>query len=150
MRINGKSIIYFVSKHYGLTMQEMEGQSREQRVALPRQISMYLMRKYATHLSYPAIGRLLGDRDHTTILHGDRKIAEKVMNDPDFLDEMMALEGLLQERLGVMSPYASAAESLAQEAVMIEEAIERLTQQLARQFEKLKSVQSSQAILRVA
>lgn len=60
---------------FGVTKDEMRSKSRLRRISRPRQIVMYLAREL-TPASYPMIGRHFGGRDHTTILHGKRKIAE--------------------------------------------------------------------------
>lgn len=64
-----------VSAYFGLPQIEMSSDRRAREVARPRQISMYICSRL-TPLSTPAIGRLHGGRDHTTVLHGIRQIAK--------------------------------------------------------------------------
>lgn len=64
----------------GITMQEIDSQSREQRFARPRMVAYALCREM-TRASLPAIARQFGGRDHTTILSGARKVAEILERD---------------------------------------------------------------------
>lgn len=65
-----------VAAKWGVTLDELRGEIRARRVAWPRHEAMYEM--YATGLfSLPQIGRFLGGRDHTTVLHGCRRHAER-------------------------------------------------------------------------
>lgn len=70
-----KKLIEYVVAYYDLTMDEMLGKSREQRLAFPRQIAMYLLREEAK-CSFPAIGTHMGGRDHTTAMHAVSKIGD--------------------------------------------------------------------------
>lgn len=90
MRVTGRQVIDFVAERHGLTFQQMTGQQRVTCVARPRQIAMYVMREVCPHLSLPAIGRLLGGRDHTTILHGIQRIEALIHTQEDVLKEVLA------------------------------------------------------------
>lgn len=66
------AILAGVATKHGLTVAEMKGPGRARRVAWPRQEAMWLI--YLTgRYSRPQIGRFLGNRDHTTVLHGCRE-----------------------------------------------------------------------------
>ena len=83
-------IISAVAEHYNVTVADLQSKKRSKEYALPRQIAMYLIREMTT-LSTTAIGRELGDRDHTTVMHGCDKITETINSDPTFrrsLDEL--------------------------------------------------------------
>lgn len=69
--------------HFGIPKESMTCKARYRSVARPRQIAMFLMRELCPHLSYPGIGRVMGRRDHTTVMHGVRKIEELLLTDPD-------------------------------------------------------------------
>ncbi len=58
---------------FNFTVEDLCGQSRTQALVTARQIAMYLCREL-TDLSLPKIGHLFGGRDHTTVMHADRKI----------------------------------------------------------------------------
>lgn len=70
-------ILREVASHHGLKVEDLTGESRKRQYVRPRQIAVYIAKRYTT-LSYPAIGRRLGGRDHTTALHADRKIKEMI------------------------------------------------------------------------
>lgn len=79
-----------VAEHYGLTLTELLGPKRVRAVARPRQVAMYLA-KTLTERSLPEIGRSFGGRDHTTVMHGVRRIEalrgtdERIARDVDAL-----------------------------------------------------------------
>ena len=66
-------IIQTVAEHFGITMTDIAGTKRNNEIVVPRQIAMYLCRKM-TDASLKNIGNLLGKRDHTTIINGEKKI----------------------------------------------------------------------------
>jgi len=81
--ITHKKILSLVAKHYNISQSDIMGQKRNKEIVLPRQVSIYLMRK-ELGISYPKIGKILGGRDHTTIIHGFEKM-EKVIKEDDEL-----------------------------------------------------------------
>lgn len=93
MRVTGRQVADFVAERHGLTFQQLISQRRVSSVARPRQIAMYVMREVCPHLSLLAIGRLLGGRDHTTILHGIQRIEALIHTDEDVLREVLAALG---------------------------------------------------------
>ena len=84
-------IIRIVSTHYDVTEQQVKGRLRKREIVLPRQVIMYLADK---HIRMPAsrIGRCVGGRDHSTVIHSIRLITEKKQQDKDFCCEIQALE----------------------------------------------------------
>lgn len=64
----------FVAEQYGMTLNQLKEKTRCVHVARPRQVAMWAMRRLCPHLSYPAIAIVLDLSDHTTILHGARRI----------------------------------------------------------------------------
>lgn len=73
-KITADLIIQVVADHFGLTPLDIASQKRSKNIAYPRQICMYLCQEI-TGTPLQEIGRLLGGRDHTTIIHGRDKIA---------------------------------------------------------------------------
>jgi chromosomal replication initiator protein len=71
--ITSALIMAQTSAYFGLTMEDLCGQSRSRVLVTARQIAMYLCREL-TDLSLPKIGQQFGGRDHTTVMHADRKI----------------------------------------------------------------------------
>ncbi len=82
--ITSKKILSVVAKFYNITQADIIGQKRNKEIVLPRQVSIYLMRK-ELNLSYPKIGSLLGGRDHTTIMHGNEKMETAIKQDEELL-----------------------------------------------------------------
>lgn len=68
-------IINHTAEYFKLTVDDLYGSSRSQAVATARQIAMYLCREL-TNLSLPKIGKLFGNRDHTTVMYANKKISE--------------------------------------------------------------------------
>ena len=66
-----------VAEHYGVSSSDIIGGKRNSEIVVPRQIVMYLCREI-TDTSYKAIGILLGNRDHSTIISGDNKVRDKL------------------------------------------------------------------------
>ena len=71
--ITGATIMAATAEYFGLTMEDLCGSSRSRVLVTGRQIAMYLCREL-TDLSLPKIGQMFGGRDHTTVIHADRKI----------------------------------------------------------------------------
>ena len=78
--INIESIQNIVAVYFNLNIQEMLSPRRSRSLARPRQIAMYLAKKYTTN-SLPEIGRKFSNRDHTTVIHAVKKIDELIKND---------------------------------------------------------------------
>lgn len=68
----GREIAKAVAKAHGISFIDLISARRTRHLAIARQHAMWLMKKYTT-LSLPGIAAILGDRDHTTILHGIRR-----------------------------------------------------------------------------
>ena len=71
--ITGATIMAATADYFGLTMEDLCGSSRSRALVTGRQIAMYLCREL-TDMSLPKIGQMFGGRDHTTVIHADRKI----------------------------------------------------------------------------
>lgn len=73
MPVTADLIIRHVCRYYGIEEDALKGQQKSRGVAEPRQIAMYLTRKLL-HLSFPAIGKVFGGRDHGTVHHAVKKV----------------------------------------------------------------------------
>jgi chromosomal replication initiator protein len=73
--ITSATIMAQTAAYFGLSLEDMCGASRSRVLVTARQIAMYLCREL-TELSLPKIGQLFGGRDHTTVMHADRKIRQ--------------------------------------------------------------------------
>lgn len=85
-----------VSEHYNIRLSEMIGPKRVRNYARPRQMAMYLS-KHMTSRSLPEIGRRFGGRDHTTVMHGVRRIEELKITDSQIADDLELLRRALEE-----------------------------------------------------
>ncbi|MFN3474065.1 MAG: helix-turn-helix domain-containing protein [Blastomonas sp.] len=81
--ITARRIIEIVAHHTGVTVAEIKGPRRFPQFVNARHTATLLIRQYRPDLSYPQIGRLLGGRDHSTIIHGQRLIMDRLRRDPD-------------------------------------------------------------------
>ncbi len=84
-----------VSRRFSISIEDLKGQSRTRKMALPRQLAMYLCRDL-TNASLPRIGEEFGGRDHTTVLHAYDKITRERAADPEMQEILAALLGELQ------------------------------------------------------
>lgn len=71
--ITAASILAQTAVYFDITLEELKSKSRTRTLVTARQIAMYLLREL-TDMSLPKIGQELGGRDHTTVMHADRKI----------------------------------------------------------------------------
>ncbi len=66
-----------VAKYFSIDKEDLSGNKRSNDIAFPRQIAMYLCREIA-NMSYPQIGTDFGGRDHSTVMHGCKKIEKEI------------------------------------------------------------------------
>lgn len=83
--ITAELIIRTVSEHFGITPSDIQGKKRSNDIAYPRQICMYLCRKLTSD-SQQAVGEALGGKDHSTIIHGEKKIQSLLESDTQVRD----------------------------------------------------------------
>jgi len=79
--ITPELIVDIVAEHFNISSSDIYSKDRSRVVSYPRQIVMYLCRRL-TELSVTDIGKALGNRDHSTILHGCDKIESDIRKDP--------------------------------------------------------------------
>ena len=80
--IQPEKIIELVAKEWQTSVEALLGRDRSQKIAQPRQVAMYLLRK-ETDASLPQIGEVLGGRDHTTVMYAIEKIASEIETKTD-------------------------------------------------------------------
>jgi chromosomal replication initiator protein len=85
-----EAILKLVSDYFNLSLEVLKGNRRDQPIALARQIAMYLIRE-ETSSPLDEIGKLLGGRDHSTILHGYQKIAHEIDSDAKLRHEVIEI-----------------------------------------------------------
>jgi chromosomal replication initiator protein len=89
-----EAVIEAVADFYSLTPEDLKGPNRSRKVVKPRHIAMYLARQ-ETEASLPQIGKALGDRDHTTVLHGANKISDQIERDEMLRREIVTIKSRL-------------------------------------------------------
>ena len=81
-KVTPSLIIEVVAEHFGVNPEDITSQKRNSEFVLPRQISMYLCRNIIG-MSLADIAKLLGKKDHTTVIHGIKKITTELETDED-------------------------------------------------------------------
>ena len=84
-------ILEKVCNHFNVTQQNVFSRSRKREYVLVRQVSMYLAQKY-TKMPASRIGQLIGNRDHSTVIHSCTTIEKRLKIDKDFQSEMSEIE----------------------------------------------------------
>lgn len=87
-------VIKATASYYGLALDEMLADRRTHDIMVPRQVAMYLSRKL-TLKSFPQIGHQFGGKDHSTILHGIRKIENQMRIFPHVRIAVETIQGRL-------------------------------------------------------
>jgi chromosomal replication initiator protein len=95
--INGATIMAATAEYFGLTMEDLCGSSRSRVLVTARQIAMYLCREL-TDLSLPKIGQMFGGRDHTTVIHADRKIRAQMAERRAIYNQVAELTNRIKTR----------------------------------------------------
>jgi chromosomal replication initiator protein len=88
--ITPQSILESTSKLFGFPIEEIQGKSRRRPLVIARQTSMYVFRQL-TEMSYPAIAREFGGRDHTTVIHAVEKIEALMQERRQVYDQVTEL-----------------------------------------------------------
>ena len=84
-------IVEKVCRHYNVSETALSGKSRKRDIVLVRQLSMYLAQKY-TKLPASRIGKLVGGRDHSTVIHSCNTIGKRLQVDTAFQSEVESIE----------------------------------------------------------
>lgn len=80
--LNPEKIVKAAANTFGLRIQDIKGDRRMRKFVVPRQVSMYLCRKLLSQ-SFPEIGQVFGNKDHSTVIHSCNKITRLIDTDPD-------------------------------------------------------------------
>jgi chromosomal replication initiator protein len=91
--ITPSEILRVVAAHYGLKVTDLKQKSNAKTIAFPRQVAMYLC-KDLTDLSYPEIGKLFGDKHHSTVMYSVQQIKKMMDADAQFA---RTVEGLAKQ-----------------------------------------------------
>jgi chromosomal replication initiator protein len=85
-----ETIISTVADMYGVSIEDLKGNSRRREISMARQIGMYLMRQH-TDLSLPKIGEEFGGKDHTTVIYSCDKVSDLQKTDPELAQSLRHL-----------------------------------------------------------
>ena len=80
-----------ICKHFNVKVGELKSKRRSKDIVLPRQVAMYLCRKYTAE-PYSFIGFKFGRREHSTVLYALKSINKKLAKDPGLLMRILTLE----------------------------------------------------------
>ena len=92
--VQPQKIIELVAKEWQTSVEALLGRDRSQKIAQPRQVAMYLLRK-ETDASLPQIGEVLGGRDHTTVMYAIEKIAGEIETKTDLRKRVVHIKQML-------------------------------------------------------
>ena len=97
--ITAQVILEATAKMFGFTTDELRGKSRRRPLVTARQVGMYVCRQM-TDLSYPAIAREYGGRDHTTVIHAVEKIGALMSERRQIYDQVTELTQTIRTSSG--------------------------------------------------
>jgi chromosomal replication initiator protein len=90
-----ESIQKAVCELFGIRPSDLRSKKRTRTVAVPRQVAMYLCRRY-TEASFPAIGERFGNRDHSTVIHAVQVVEQRLQDDPTLRATVERLQRVLE------------------------------------------------------
>ena len=95
--ITATTIMAVTAEYFGVTIEDLTGGSRTRVLVQARQIAMYLCREL-TELSLPKIGQTFGGRDHTTVMHAERKIRSLMIERRNVYNQITELTSRIRSR----------------------------------------------------
>jgi len=90
-------IIAETAVYFGVTVDDIKGPSRSRNLTMARQIAMYLSRELTEH-SFPQLGQHFGGRDHTTVMHAEKKIRQLIGERRPVYDQITELTTQIRRR----------------------------------------------------
>ncbi|PZG00436.1 chromosomal replication initiator protein DnaA [Micromonospora endophytica] len=94
--INADQIMVATADYFGVSLEDLRGHSRSRVLVNARQVAMYLCREL-TDLSLPRIGQAFGGRDHTTVMHADRKIRQQMAERRSLYNQIAELTNRIKQ-----------------------------------------------------
>src|SRR3989338_3356542 len=86
-----------VATFYNVKVIDLKSKKKLKILSHPRQVAMYLCRKY-TQKSFPEIGKTFGGKDHSTVMHAVRKISQMAQEDPVFKKDLDSIERIVESQ----------------------------------------------------
>ncbi len=94
--ITSEQIMASTAEYFGVSLEDLRGHSRSRVLVNARQVAMYLCREL-TDLSLPRIGQAFGGRDHTTVMHADRKIRQQMAERRSLFNQIAELTNRIKQ-----------------------------------------------------
>jgi chromosomal replication initiator protein len=94
--ITAEQIMAATAEYFGVSLEDLRGHSRSRVLVNARQVAMYLCREL-TDLSLPRIGQAFGGRDHTTVMHADRKIRQQMAERRSLYNQIAELTNRIKQ-----------------------------------------------------
>jgi chromosomal replication initiator protein len=95
-QVNVDQIMASTADYFGVSLEDLRGHSRSRVLVNARQVAMYLCREL-TELSLPRIGQAFGGRDHTTVMHADRKIRQQMAERRSLFNQIAELTNRIKQ-----------------------------------------------------
>jgi chromosomal replication initiator protein len=95
-QVSLEDVMGTVARHYGIKVVDIKSSRKTRDVTHPRQVAMYLARKL-TRASFPEIGKAFGNKDHSTVVKGVKKLDRVLQEDPEEAERVRSLERILRE-----------------------------------------------------
>jgi chromosomal replication initiator protein len=89
-------VLSSVANHYGVKVSELKSSRKTREVTHPRQVAMYLARRL-TNASYPEIGRAFGNKDHSTVVKGVKKLQIMITENHEVAEKVRTVERRIRE-----------------------------------------------------
>ncbi len=89
-----EEIVKIVSGYYNIEPELIYDKTRKKEIVYVRQIIMYMLREFF-NISFPGIGKEIGGRDHTTVMHSCEKVREEMKENPNLVQEIEQLQSIL-------------------------------------------------------
>ncbi|MDO4916477.1 MAG: chromosomal replication initiator protein DnaA [Rothia sp. (in: high G+C Gram-positive bacteria)] len=94
--ITATQVLAATAAYFNVTIEDLQSKSRNRTLVTARQIAMYLLREL-TDMSLPKIGQEFGGRDHTTVMHADRKIRELMAERRQIFNQVTELTNIIKQ-----------------------------------------------------
>jgi chromosomal replication initiator protein len=95
--VTADQIMGVTAEYFGVSVEDLRGSSRSRVLVNARQVAMYLCREL-TDLSLPRIGQSFGGRDHTTVMHADRKIRQQMAERRSLYNQIAELTNRIKQQ----------------------------------------------------
>ncbi len=125
-----------VAGEFGVSVVDLEGASRRRDVVIPRAIAVYITRTML-HLSNATIGKLYGNRDHSTIMHIVKSVSEKQAQQPLITEKLIHLEKTVSLHIDRATEESRARIIMGSELVVVEDILYARIDRSMRRLKRL-------------